>query len=855
MKKTLLLLLFSLSLYVFGQEEYYEHIIGEDNDYAYLNNITAIPDGGFALLGFQNNGANLSDIYLVKTDADGNEEWSQSYGSLNVTDLGLAAFITEDNQLLVVGHSEEVGQAETGEVFFKKIDLANGDEIWSKTTTMPAPYYEINLNNEGDEIWITERLLTSTETVTNLISYILHQFDFEGEKISELEISTALAPIIEDFEDFGGSGNLLTFGLISSDGAPSQIGIAEFNINDGTSINIEALEMPWTENPENADIIDFTFDSEGNLIVLILQEDEGICYMASYGEAPGLWTNYSYDWHIASPESLDYRITPSKNHLEYDANSEKIVAILQYLVPNDSEYQTACLQAQSDGTLLSYETFDINNFSDLHIDNDNLFIVGNNTQNSTTTKGILLQIEEDGTELFHKEYGIDGPSNSNSGIGIQYIGNDEFLVLNYQAFIEETQLLKMSKDGDILETYPFESSNSHRGIVISNDDQYLTSNYNFTEESTQLVKFTEEGEILWETPIPYNNLEPYQYLTPESDGYTYTILSEDENMAKIVSFVKIGEDGIMIDSVGMFADININNITSTYKMNNGHYIVSGTNGHSEFDEDKNLIQNIDYEDDTYFSRQIIEGPNNQVNTIGTKYVAINIDGDFSFYNSFYVLQFDENGNLIEEVSDTLQGRSIITQAIPSNDGTGLMTFGSTYNSDFSDRKGFLTKISWEGETEWTMLFENEFSPNNLFFDMTPVDEEIALIGRITKNNTAKLYYVNTDESIEYIADTTDTEVDTTEMVGINDLPFQNANIQLFPNPTQDKINMVFENEQVVNGNITITNAMGQSVKAIKAPIFPNATLEIPVSDLTDGVYILNIQNGTEMIAKRFVVQR
>ena len=82
-----------------------------------------------------------------------------------------------------------------------------------------------------------------------------------------------------------------------------------------------------------------------------------------------------------------------------------------------------------------------------------------------------------------------------------------------------------------------------------------------------------------------------------------------------------------------------------------------------------------------------------------------------------------------------------------------------------------------------------------------------------------------------------------------------STIKLYPNPTTDKLNIAF---QAGNGdyNITVTDMLGRTVinKSYEG-LFGNQTIELPVSQLNAGHYIMNINDGNASYSSKFVVSK
>jgi hypothetical protein len=113
------------------------------------NAIILTNDGGFAIAGYTNSfGAGDFDMWLVKTDANGNLQWNKTYGG-NAKEIAYSVIQTIDGGYAVVGSTESF-EAGNLDVYLVKAD-SSGNMQWNKTYGGPVndTGYSIIQTNEG----------------------------------------------------------------------------------------------------------------------------------------------------------------------------------------------------------------------------------------------------------------------------------------------------------------------------------------------------------------------------------------------------------------------------------------------------------------------------------------------------------------------------------------------------------------------------------------------------------------------------------------------------------------------------------------------------------------------------------
>jgi len=88
-------------------------------------------DGGYILTGLTASfGPTGGNAWLMKTDANGDSLWTRVYGG-NREDIGYVVELTTDGGYIIGGHTQSYGAGDS-DMWLLKTD-ANGDRLWAKT--------------------------------------------------------------------------------------------------------------------------------------------------------------------------------------------------------------------------------------------------------------------------------------------------------------------------------------------------------------------------------------------------------------------------------------------------------------------------------------------------------------------------------------------------------------------------------------------------------------------------------------------------------------------------------------------------------------------------------------------------
>lgn len=100
-----------------------------NGNYDSANCVLETSDGGLMVAGGSYFPSNEQDLYLIKTDADGIEEWSRHYGNVDDLEVGYHVIETSDGNFLVSGGRYDASAGATG-IWMVMTD-ALGDTLWT----------------------------------------------------------------------------------------------------------------------------------------------------------------------------------------------------------------------------------------------------------------------------------------------------------------------------------------------------------------------------------------------------------------------------------------------------------------------------------------------------------------------------------------------------------------------------------------------------------------------------------------------------------------------------------------------------------------------------------------------------
>jgi predicted secreted protein len=136
-------------------------------------------DGGFVTTGYTSSfGAGGTDLWLIKTDSWGNQLWDRSYGGPK-DEVGMSLVQTRDEGYMVAGRTESYGSGED-DIWLLKVD-SEGSEQWNRTFGGEKDDVGLQVLEAGDGYVIVGR----TESFGSKKKAFLLKIDSEGREIWE----------------------------------------------------------------------------------------------------------------------------------------------------------------------------------------------------------------------------------------------------------------------------------------------------------------------------------------------------------------------------------------------------------------------------------------------------------------------------------------------------------------------------------------------------------------------------------------------------------------------------------------------------------------------------------------------
>ena len=129
-----------------GEKDWSRTYGGEKGDRCF--SVAAADDGGYLLVGqTYSEGAGDRDVYAIKTDSAGNEEWSRTFGG-EASDVGHCVTGTDDGNFLITGYTTSFA-ASGDDPYLIKLN-ARGETLWTSVPSIEGISHTITGAQSAD---------------------------------------------------------------------------------------------------------------------------------------------------------------------------------------------------------------------------------------------------------------------------------------------------------------------------------------------------------------------------------------------------------------------------------------------------------------------------------------------------------------------------------------------------------------------------------------------------------------------------------------------------------------------------------------------------------------------------------
>ncbi|MFK7904182.1 MAG: PQQ-binding-like beta-propeller repeat protein [Chitinophagales bacterium] len=816
----------------------FEATYGGANTGDFGESVIQTADGNLVFVGTTANfGGGGYDIYMVKTDMDGNEIWSNAYGNI-VNEVGIGVAELEDGSLICVGNS--TASPNPTQIWAAKTD-AEGNEIWSKTVGAVNSIAADVVRTTDDGVVIAGD--------RNGDPYLL-KIDAEGILQWDNTLGFGAIEGLEAVEETSDEG----FIVIASVGIGSKQEMSLIKTD-------REGDFEWTSTISEGDV------SRLDAHDVFITQDGGYLTMGSIGggldaiflhktDANGdeLWTQMQF---VNGENIRPLRIAET-------ANGDLMLVGEGDMYDTDEGTDIFVLKLDKDGAVLLEENYaygrnESGNGIVLTSSNDLIIAGTSNSFNGSGNDVFGMRISSTGETIWNQTYGGIGNADRDDAFGLLQTADEGYLMSgNSNSFNDrgdsDIYLLKLDEKGEVDWSKAVDFFNGEDicyNIVEAVNGDYglfgVSSNENGLQGS-QLTRIDTEGNVIWH--YYFENMLPAftKGVSALVDG-GFVICGR--LLTGGVYYAKIDSEGQLV-----WENNYIGNVAYNIKpTSDGGYVLAGR-GNFQQDAESGVyytpLQVVKVDENGEVLWEYIMGDGTAkvsrafdiIETISGGLVLVGgRTGETSDVSNLLIAKLDASGNPLWEEELLSEDYSFNNYVVQQTKDNGLMFVGNVGNPGNPLRQGFLLKTDGIGNEKWVRYFGADSGIFPSFYaGLQTEDGGYAMAGSISVNNSTDMYFVKTDE-LGFI-----------EIVNIFS-PQARLSLQLAPNPSQGRFQMTFEGEHIGAVDLTIFDITGRQVFTHSG--YKNNLIyheEMDISDLNSGVYVVEIVSGDKRYSQQLAVK-
>ena len=508
-------------------------------------------DGGYIIAGFtESYGSGSRDVYLVKTDSDGEKLWEKTFGGSN-DDEGYSVQQTFDGGYVITGYTNSYGLG-YDDVYLIKTN-SDGEMLWQKTfggfdydygssvqQTTDGGYIISGASSSfgaGDrDVYLIKVSGDITSPTIHFASDVSAGDESAGPVMLAVTLSQAYSETVTvDYSVLGGIA-----------------------IGNGVDYTLDSGTLTFVPGDISEDILLTIVDDA------LDETDETVIVTLSNPVNAGLGTNYIYTYTIIDDDDytagdLEWEKTFGGSYHEDGRSVQQTIdggyIIAGYTYTISGHYDIYLVKTNSDGEMSWEQALDVKGYDyglSVQQTSDGGYIIAGSCSGGIDV--CLVKTNSDGEMQWHKIFGESGIDYSRS---VQQTTDGGYIIVgsteSYGAGGYDVYLVKTDSNGEMLWQKTFGGSNNDDGgsVQQTSDGGYIiggeTNSYGAGDYDVYLVKTNSNGDLLWEKTFGGNGIDRGTSVQQTSDdGYVIAGVTTSYGASGDVYLVKTNSDGELL---------------------------------------------------------------------------------------------------------------------------------------------------------------------------------------------------------------------------------------------------------------------------------------------------------------------